>query len=130
MVTSWHHDAVSLSSSSPYKVTSTSPMPFICVSDILFLLRVSVPRLQSVKHGLCRANCIICFIFLVRRRKIRLDNPSDVLRDCSMNVLVATSQCLSRLCVQNNLQNKLQFAWSVRVLQMSAVVEVLWIEMC
>jgi hypothetical protein len=89
--TFWHHDAISLSSSSRYKVTSFSPMPLICVSDILFLLRVSVPRLQSVKHGLFRVNCIICVLFLVHRRKIRLDNPSDVLRDCSMNVLVATS---------------------------------------
>jgi uncharacterized membrane protein YagU involved in acid resistance len=65
-------------------------IPLICVSDILFLLHVSVPRLQSVKHGHCRVSGIICF-FLVRRRKIRLDNASDILRDCSMNVLVATS---------------------------------------
>jgi hypothetical protein len=77
-------------SSSPYKVTSTSPMPFICVSHILFLLSVSVPRLQSVKYGLFRVNCVICVLFLVHKRKIRVGNLSDVLRDCSMNVLVAT----------------------------------------
>jgi hypothetical protein len=89
--TSCHHDAISVSSFSPYKVTSTSPIPFICVSDILFLVRASDLRLQGVKQGLSRVNCIICVLFLVHRRKIRLDNPSDVSTDRSMNVLVATS---------------------------------------